>query len=81
MVKVSAFQPLHFCWSPTEGHDLDSRTGWFQEADSRVIYISCKNLFKLNSSVHFNKRMIIFYISVFNTINMNTYVLIFILVL
>ena len=35
--------------SPTLGHNHDSSydtsTGWFQEADSSVIYISCKKLF------------------------------------
>ena len=43
--KVSASQPLGRGFEPHTCHDHDSsydtRTGWFQETDSREIYISC----------------------------------------
>ena len=42
--------------SPTLGHDRDSSfdtsTGCFQEADSRVIYISYKNLFHFEAKIN-----------------------------
>ena len=45
MDKVSASQPGDRGFEPYMGHDHDSSndtsTGWFQEADSRVINRSC----------------------------------------
>ena len=45
MGKVSASQPPDRGFEPHSGHDHDSSyntsTGWFQEADSKVINISC----------------------------------------
>ena len=45
MDKVSASQPQNHGFEPHTGHDHDSSydtsTGWFQEADTRVINISC----------------------------------------
>ena len=45
MDKVSASQPQDREFEPHTGHDHDSSygtsTGWFQEADSRMINISC----------------------------------------
>ena len=45
MDKVSAAQPRDGGSEPHTGHDHDSpydtSTGWFKEADSRVINISC----------------------------------------
>ena len=45
MDKVSASQPRDRGFEPHMGHDQDSSydtsIGWFQEADSRVINISC----------------------------------------
>ena len=45
MDKVSASQPRNRGFEPHTGHDhessYDTSTGWFQEADSRVINISC----------------------------------------
>jgi hypothetical protein len=50
VVKVSAAQPKDHGFEPYSGHDhvssYDTSTGWFQEADSKVIDISCKNLFR-----------------------------------
>ena len=43
MVKVSASQPLDREFEPYMGHD-DTSTGWFQEAHTSVIQISCENL-------------------------------------
>ena len=43
MEKVSVSQPWDRGFEPHTGHDHDSyntNTGWFQEADSRVINIS-----------------------------------------
>ena len=49
MDKVSTSQPRDRGFEPHTGHDndssYDSSTGWFQEADSRVINLSCLNLF------------------------------------
>ena len=46
MVKVSAFRPKDRGFEPHQGHDhvsaYDTSTGCFQEADSKVIQISCK---------------------------------------
>ena len=66
MDKVSASQPQDCGFKPHSGHDHDSSydasTGWFLEADSRVIKISCENLlhnqakivkFKLNKNFVF----------------------------
>ena len=43
--KVSASQPWDHGFEPHMGHDhvssYDTSTCWFQEADSRVINISC----------------------------------------
>jgi hypothetical protein len=48
VVTVSASQPRDHWFEPYSGHDhvssYDTSTGWFQEADSKVINISCKNL-------------------------------------
>ena len=48
MDNVSASQPRDCRFEPHTGQDNDSSydtiTGWFQEADSRVIKISCENL-------------------------------------
>ena len=45
MDKVSASQPQDRGFEPHMGHDHDSsydtNTGWFLEADSKVINISC----------------------------------------
>ena len=45
MDKISASQPRHCGFEPHTGHDhkssYDTSTGWFKEADSRVINISC----------------------------------------
>jgi hypothetical protein len=50
VVKVSASQPGDHGFGPYSGHDhvslYDTSTGWFREADSKVINISCKNLFR-----------------------------------
>jgi hypothetical protein len=55
VVKVSASQPRDHEFEPYSGHDhvssYDTSTGWFQEADSKVINISCKNLFELEKYV------------------------------
>ena len=57
MDKVSALQPRNRGFKPHKGHDhdfsYDTSTGWFQEADSRVIKISCKNL--LHNRAKINK--------------------------
>ena len=49
MDKVSVSQPPDHGFKPHMGHDHDSSydtsTGWFHEVDSRVINISCYNLF------------------------------------
>ena len=49
MDKVSASQPRDRGFGHYTGDDHDSShdtsTGWFQEADSKVIYISSENLF------------------------------------
>ena len=49
VVNVSASQPRVMGLPPTWVYDHDSSydtsTGWFQEADSKVIYLSCENLF------------------------------------
>ena len=53
-MKVSALQSREHGFEPHTGHDHDSsydtRTGWFQEADSRVI---CENL--LHNLARINK--------------------------
>jgi hypothetical protein len=45
--KVSTSQPRDHGFEPYSGHDhvssYDTSTGLFQEADSKVINISCKN--------------------------------------
>jgi hypothetical protein len=50
VVKVSASQPRDRGFEPLSGHDhvflYDTSTGWFQEVESKVIYISRKNLFR-----------------------------------
>ena len=56
-VKVSASQPRVV--DSTQGHNNDSSydtsIGWFQEADSRVIYLSCDNLFHNQAKVNMFK--------------------------
>jgi hypothetical protein len=51
VVKVSASQPRDYGFEPYSGHDhvssYDTSTGWFKEADSKVINISCKNFFAI----------------------------------
>ena len=53
MVKVSAWEPEYRGLEHHTGHDHDSpydtSTGWFQEADSRVIKIRCENLFHIRA--------------------------------
>ena len=48
MDKVSASQPQDRGFEHHTGHEHDSSydtsTGWFQEVDSRVIYISCAKI-------------------------------------
>ena len=48
MDKVSASQPRDCELEPHTGYDHDSSndnsTGWFREAASRVIQVSCENL-------------------------------------
>ena len=47
MDKLSASQPQDHGFEPHTGQDHDysynTSTGWFQEADSKVIEISCEN--------------------------------------
>ena len=47
MDKVSASQPRYRGFEPLTGHDHDysygTSTVWFQEAESRVINLSCDN--------------------------------------
>ena len=48
MVKVSASQPQDRGFKPCMGHNHNlsygTSIGWFQEADSRVLKLSCENL-------------------------------------
>ena len=57
MDKVAASQPLYHSFEPHTGHNHDfshdTSTGWFQEADSRVIYLSCENF--LHNRAKINK--------------------------
>ena len=48
-LRCLPFNPGVTGLSPTYGHDkishnYDTNNGWSQEADSRVIYLSCENL-------------------------------------
>jgi hypothetical protein len=56
MVKVSVSQPMDHGSEPYLGHDhvsfYDTSTGWFQEAGSKVIYISCKYHFQNRASIN-----------------------------
>ena len=58
MNKISASQPQDH-----EGHDHDSSydtcTGWFQEADSKVINLSCNNLFHNRAKINMFKLIIL----------------------
>jgi hypothetical protein len=53
VVKVSASQPKDHVFEPYSGHDYvssyDTSTGWFHEADSQVINVSCKSLFRIRA--------------------------------
>jgi hypothetical protein len=57
VVKVSASQHRDHVFEPLSGHDhvslYDTSTGWFQEADSKVIDISSKNFIYRMNSEHF----------------------------
>ena len=59
MGKVSASQPQDHGFEPHTGHDhdfsYDTSTGWFQEADSRVIKISCENLLHNRAKINMFK--------------------------
>ena len=59
MDKVSASQPWDCGFEPNTGHNHDSSydtsTGWFQEADSRVINRSCQNLFLNQAKINMFK--------------------------
>jgi hypothetical protein len=50
VIKVSASQPRDNKFEPYSGHGhvsaYDTSTGWFQEADSKMINIIFKNLFR-----------------------------------
>ena len=63
MDKVSASQPQNHGFKPHTGHDHDSSfdtsTGWFQEADSRVINLTCDNLFHNRAKINMFKLDII----------------------
>ena len=56
MFKVYASQPLVRGFKPLTGHGHDSSydtsTGWFKEADLRVIYISCESLLHNRAKVN-----------------------------
>ena len=49
MIKLSAFKPRDRRFESCIGPDHDSSYGistdWFQEAESKVIFVSCENLF------------------------------------
>ena len=55
--KVSALQHRDHGFESDTGHDHDSSydtsTGWFQEADLRVINITCQNLFHNQAKIIF----------------------------
>ena len=59
MDKVSASQPRDHGYEPHTGHGYDfpsdTWTGWFQGADSRVINMSCKNLFQNRAKINMLK--------------------------
>ena len=59
MDNVSASQPWDRGLEPHTGHDHDSTydasTGWFQEADSRVIDLRCDNLFHSRAKINMFK--------------------------
>ena len=56
MDKVSASQPRDHGFEPHSGHDhdtsYDTSTGWFHEADSRTILISCKKLLHKRAKIN-----------------------------
>jgi hypothetical protein len=55
VVKVSASQTRDYGFDPYSGHghvpSYDTSTGSFQEADSKMINISCNNLFRSRASI------------------------------
>ena len=68
MNNVSASQPRDRGFEPHTCHDhddhdssYDTSTGWFQEADSRVINLSCDKLF------HNRAKINMFKLSIFTT--------------
>jgi hypothetical protein len=72
LVKVSASQPNDNGFEPYSGHDhvssYGTSTGWFQEANSKVIYISCKNLFRNRAYINMfkpNKINVFFILNMF----------------
>jgi hypothetical protein len=62
VVKVSVSQPRDHGFEPYSGHDhvssYDTSTGWFQEVDSKVINISCKNLFRNRAKINMFKPIV-----------------------
>ena len=59
MDKVSDSLPGDRGFEPHTGHEHDSSydtsTGWFQEEDSRVINVSCQNMFHIRAKMNMFK--------------------------
>jgi hypothetical protein len=65
VVKVSASHPRAHWFEPYSGHNhvssYETSTGWFQEPDSKVITISCKNLFRIRAKINIFKYSLVKY--------------------
>ena len=78
MDKVSASQPRDRGFEPHTGDDHDSSydtsTGWFQEAESRVININCLNLFHNRAKINMVKLNVLKFIELMRNENSVSYI-------